>query len=45
MEKKEYVPFGHEWVKEMKKFKKDALIAMLAKAFTTIKELSKEKNK
>lgn len=33
-----YVPFGDEWKKEMKKFPKEALIEMLAKALSTAKE-------
>jgi hypothetical protein len=45
MSKKKHVHFGLEWVKEMKKFRKDALIAMLAKSFITIKKLSNVKKK
>jgi len=39
--KKEYIPFGEEWKKEMKKLSKDILIHMLKNAYLELQSLKK----
>lgn len=40
-----YVPYGEEWRKEMKKLTKDVLIDMLANSFQKKIKLEKQLNK
>ena len=41
----EYEPFGEEWVKEMKKFSKGALVEMLRDSFKNNLDLKRQLEK